>query len=85
MKLLFECDTCRQQFAAEGQLEEWTSTLYGPCREYKAPCPSCGSPSKEHRVKSSKSEGSGFDAGGDSGGASCGEGSCGTDSCPMMN
>ena len=48
--LTFECGVCRKLFEAAGDLEEWTSSIYGPCREYRAPCPSCGASAKEFRA-----------------------------------
>ena len=52
----FECRACGRRFEAAGQLEEWTSALYGPCRQYRAPCPSCAQPAREYRPKARASE-----------------------------
>lgn len=53
--LLFECTACERRFEAEGKLEAWTSSLYGPCCEYTASCPECHQSAKEYRAKPSKS------------------------------
>lgn len=70
--LKFKCDRCNRIFDAEGTKEEWRSPIYGPCYDYKAPCPSCGVPVKEYRprLKARSSEESFGDE-------SSGEGPCG--------
>lgn len=89
--LTFECRPCGRRFEAAGELEEWTSAIYGPCREYRAACPSCGQPAKEYRPKTtargdgeSESEADNSGCGENAyGEGACGEGSCGSGACEM--
>jgi hypothetical protein len=70
--LLFVCGPCGRRFEAKGRRVEWASSLYGPCHEYVADCPSCGKPAKEYRAKPSHAghseDGCGEDACAPSGG-----------------
>jgi hypothetical protein len=83
----FHCDGCGRRFEAEGTRQEWTSSIYGPCYEYRASCPGCGEPAKEYRAKPNKSEetdfeGSGSEEGGCENGP-CAEGPCGAGPCDL--
>jgi hypothetical protein len=72
--LTFECRRCDRRFEAPGKLEQWTSSIYGPCYEYQAPCPDCGTPTKEYRPRSSAKSEEDFDSGGGEGPGSEGSG-----------
>lgn len=84
--LRFECRPCGRRFEAEGEIEEWTSAIYGPCREYSAACPACGAAAKEYRPKTASSgtaESSEACANGPCGEGPCSDGPCGGGPCPM--
>ncbi len=89
--LTFECRPCGNRFQAAGDLEEWTSVIYGPCREYRAACPACGERAGEYRPKPAArgeaefgSEENRTPCGRNAcGEGACAEGPCGSGSCPM--